>query len=192
MEQQAHKPQGFWGKGDTPQYRDLLELWGDGLDCTEIATALTKKYGVPVSRVAVITKARRTGLERAPGVMAAIRARAARAGATTSRAHRPVRVGRPPVAQPQVPPPPKRAADTALPATACTLEERPHHGCRWVLNVKRDGEWLFCGAPAKARGPEGLFVLCDEHAYSDGTPGMLNPSMPASVKRLMRSAGRIR
>ena len=167
---------GAWD--DEQRVKRLKDLWEKGESCSTVAAALTREFPgyVAVSRNAVIGKVMRLGLNphdeqttrRKCQVAGRKGADAAKAkknhGASTNakKANTPWRAPANPNGSKPAPPPPS----VPMTETACTLDGLNGKRCTFTLDAKRDGEWLFCGAPAEARGKGNTFVLCDCHVVS--------------------------
>lgn len=190
-----------------PRHKTRLhELWHAGKSSTEIALLLSREFDLKLTRNAVIGKASREGLAyRGPAVADNNHRRAQVKLNNDPTANRGLRRPKPAprakaetVERPNVRPPtyvcePVEHEKAGGNSRGYTLMERPTGGCSFVLNVKRDGQWLYCGAPAESRGgAPGHFTVCDLHQYTDATgPGLFKPGNGASLAKLVKSASRL-
>jgi hypothetical protein len=147
---------------DEARVTRLTQLWDAGLKCNVIADVLSAEFGEPISRNAVVSKVARLNLPRRDNV--------------EEPRTKPVARAKPLPTRTSVPLPPE---DQAPPTEyACMLDALTMSRCAWPLAHKQNGEWLFCGRPAKPRvGPD--FVLCDQHVWAPN--GMFRPD--ANIKR---------
>lgn len=159
----------------------LAELWRNGETGAACAAALNARFGLSLSRNAVLSRLhRKVGADRAKRsplraeqVLAkvepasqpkrGVRQALARAGA----GDRPQPWTPPKAAAPYVPPPHPRGFDqprAEKTGPVSLLDLRDHH-CRWPVGDSRSGSMRYCGCRKAASGPRGgVTPYCSDHS----------------------------